>query len=1023
VRVTRIRCIETDDLAAACEAQLRAARALDPLAPIHIVARSPLVGTLLRAQLYDRADLLGVDVMTPAELAWRVGCARVLASGSAPIEEGVDLAIVLSVAEDLRGSGELPPYLEAALAMTGFAPACLRTIDDLAGADVGPEQLEGLAPRAADPARIGLLAHIASRYAERLEAAHLIARAPLYGEAANALPARDLGTVIVCGPSDGSSAEAQFLRELAEHHPTVILLPAGLGRVAPRLAGRHTHRFSAATAAPARGGGTSLARLQTRLFAVEAAQPERLDGTVQVLSAAGEALEATEIVRLVRDACAGGVAYRDIAILLRNAAAYAAPLAAAFERAGIDAYFLEGVPRVDPAARALGLLLGLIDADLDRGQVMEFLTTAQIPWETIIGEEDEISPARWDLLSTRAGIVSGLASWRARLAAARGAREELEFEEDRDLRLYDSLLRVVELLAADLASFPTVGTWGELLATTTRLLERWIKSPRLIRERLERLLLPLDRHAPRPTRARFLARVGEIIASQTYREGELEDGRVFVGSIAAAAGLRFGLVFVPGLSERSFPAVVRPDPLLLDAERRALSPELLTTEDGVEAERLLFASAVGAARDRLVLSYARVDGETGRERVPSSFLLAAVEAAVGARIGAEELARLASAGETALGRPHPVVADRALDLVERDLALVASGQAGVAHHLLARAPWLARSVAAERATWEPTLTPYDGIVDAAACAVGLVRLGLNGRTSSVSAIQTLASCPYRYLLHYGLKLRPWEEPARAYQLDDLQAGTVYHEVVHVLFEELIAEGALPITADSLPSAKERARRILEATLATRAEAGTVVHAALLGPTATRLAADLEELLEREVSAGGDGFVPRALEVDFDGLAVSFDGGRTVSLRGAIDRIDVDAAKGRVRVIDYKTGRYNWRDGEELKGGRVVQLPMYNRVAAELHPDKTVEAAIYYHATDRGRFRKKRCEATPEGDVLLRRIFGTLDDLAAQGVFPPVADDCEYCAYDELCGHDREVRAQRKASDPRLAAFRQMRQIP
>ncbi len=58
---------------------------------------------------------------------------------------------------------------------------------------------------------------------------------------------------------------------------------------------------------------------------------------------------------------------------------------------------------------------------------------------------------------------------------------------------------------------------------------------------------------------------------------------MFVGSIAGARGLRLRLVIVPGLVERAFPAVVRPDPLLLDEEREALSPELRTTLDGHES--------------------------------------------------------------------------------------------------------------------------------------------------------------------------------------------------------------------------------------------------------------------------------------------------------------------------------------------------------------------------------------------------------------------------------------------------------
>jgi hypothetical protein len=61
---------------------------------------------------------------------------------------------------------------------------------------------------------------------------------------------------------------------------------------------------------------------------------------------------------------------------------------------GIRTFFLEGVPRVDSAARALGLLLNLAGADLDRAQVAEFLATARVPYRKILGEDARVSPAR-----------------------------------------------------------------------------------------------------------------------------------------------------------------------------------------------------------------------------------------------------------------------------------------------------------------------------------------------------------------------------------------------------------------------------------------------------------------------------------------------------------------------------------------------------------------------------------------------------------------------------------------------------
>src|SRR5207249_4398449 len=115
-------------------------------------------------------------------------------------------------------------------------------------------------------------------------------------------------------------------------------------------------------------------------------------------------------------------------------------------------------------------------------------------------------------------------------------------------------------------------------------------------------------------------------------------------------------------------------------------------------ERIEFVESCGAANERLVLSYPRVDGQSGRERVPSSFLLRAARAVTGARVSADELARLASAGETSLGRPYPKTPDTAIDLVERDLALIASRQKGAARHILDEVPNVARAFDAERAS-------------------------------------------------------------------------------------------------------------------------------------------------------------------------------------------------------------------------------------------------------------------------------------------------------------------------------------
>ena len=84
-------------------------------------------------------------------------------------------------------------------------------------------------------------------------------------------------------------------------------------------------------------------------------------------------------------------------------------------------------------------------------------------------------------------------------------------------------------------------------------------------------------------------------------------GRLFVGTPHQARGRSFRVVFVPGLAERVVPQRPREDPLLLDEIRAALDPALVGQDARGSAERLLLKIAIGAASERLYLSYPRLD--------------------------------------------------------------------------------------------------------------------------------------------------------------------------------------------------------------------------------------------------------------------------------------------------------------------------------------------------------------------------------------------------------------------------------
>src|SRR5262249_36620245 len=84
-------------------------------------------------------------------------------------------------------------------------------------------------------------------------------------------------------------------------------------------------------------------------------------------------------------------------------------------------------------------------------------------------------------------------------------------------------------------------------------------------------------------------------------------GKVFVATIPEAAGMVFDTVFLPGLGEDLFPQKTFEDPLLLDADRQAVSPHLSIQDRRVAEERLLLHTAASTADKRLCISYPRMN--------------------------------------------------------------------------------------------------------------------------------------------------------------------------------------------------------------------------------------------------------------------------------------------------------------------------------------------------------------------------------------------------------------------------------
>jgi hypothetical protein len=658
------------------------------------------------------------------------------------------------------------------------------------------------------------------------------------------------------------------------------------------------------------------------------------------------------------------------------------------------------------------------------------------------------APWRWERLIVDAAVIGGAGRWRRRLdGLARGVEHELAALEDPD----DPRRRTLERRRADLShlrafalpllealdALPEQATWGEWIERLSRLAERAIRGP-------ARVLAVLRELAP-------MAPIGPVgltevqlvltrrLTEMTSRPAAAPAGKLYVASTEEARGLTFARVFVPGLAERVFPKKVTEDPVALDAVRARVSDELATTETRVEQERLALRLAIGAAEERLSLSYPRLDTERGRPRVPSFYGLEILRAIEGALPSFQQLAsRAEAAGAARMAWPAPDDPDEAIDPAEYDLAVLGRVLAapdprdaqGAARYLVEANPHLARALRARFARWHERWTQADGLVNPSERALEALRAhGLDRRAYSATALEQLAACPYRFYLRAIVGLSPREEPEAAEALDPLARGNLIHAIQFACLARLRDEGLLPVTEASL----ERAQAVLDAAV----DEVAARFAEELAPAIDRVwedavadvRTDLTEWLLR--ASERPDWVPTAFELAF-GLPKAE--GRDpasveepvrlaegLSLRGAIDL--VEQREGALRATDHKTGAAPGRVGL-IGGGKVLQPLLYARALEAIFPDREVVGGRLYYCTSRGRFEERHVPLTPEARESVEVLVEVVGKMLEKGFLPAAPDEgeCARCDYRAVCGPAEERRVKRK--DVRyLGPLRKLRKRP
>jgi len=1023
---------------------------------------------LLRAATKEKGAVFGWAMESLGSLAVRLSALPLAARGLTLAPPLALEAVCVRVVSELQALGKL-----GRLAPIGDRPglprALLRTFSELGLAGTPPEAVPGE------------LAALYRHYRATLTRLGLADRSTLFLTAIEA--ARESGTppigVPLCAydPSPRTRLEGELLATLVQRSPLAFTTVSTNDVGTPNVM---TQRDAAAeTAADAdayepRGLPPALRRLQAQLFSSRE-QAGEADESVTILSAPGESREAVEIVRRILTEAERGVPFDRMAILLRSPFHYRTHLLEALRRAGIPAHFTREAARPEPGGRALLALLECASEGLSASRFAEYLSLGVVPGAASTREPSNASPPsssdestaqllrvslanveattprapqnltvprRWESLLVNAAVIGGAARWHRRLSALElsldkriercNELERFSLERERDalqgLRAF--ALPIIDLLG----QLPEAAPWGTWLDALNELTQRTIDAPQAIVSVLAQLEIVRDVGPVglKDVLGVLRERLGEVSPAPSANRG----GAVLVASIDEARGRVFDVVFVPGLAEKLFPQRVVEDPLLSDAQREQLGPDLETQSRRVASERAALALAVGAATQRVVLSYPRFESDKARPRVPSFYALEAIRAAEGRLPGFAELARRADeTSQTRMGWPAPRETAQAIDDAEYDLSqlrelLTGAGKNadGAAHYLLNASSRLRRALQFRARRWRPEWRYVDGLVEPnslARAALVARHARLLERGFAVTALEKFAACPYRFYLATVIGLRPRKVATAIEEMDAPARGLLIHELMRSASIKLDEQGLFSPTTDFL-----HAKRVLMASVNEEAAACRDELAPAIPRVWDDAVADVGADLVRWLEATRDsGWQPIHFEYEFGKTKAATAAASAAPVRlefglplqGVIDAIEQSGDS--LRATDYKTG-VPPETNVVVGGGRHLQPTLYSLVLEQLFPERRVTGGNAFYCTSKGQFTRNEVALADPARSAAAAVHDTIASAFRDGFFPaaPAEKACDFCEFRGICGPYERERVQRKDAS-KLDPLLRLRAMP
>lgn len=275
--------------------------------------------------------------------------------------------------------------------------------------------------------------------------------------------------------------------------------------------------------------------------------------------------------------------------------------------------------------------------------------------------------------------------------------------------------------------------------------------------------------------------------------------------------------------------------------------------------------------------------------------------------------------------------------------------------------------------------------------------------TSISKLETFATCPYKHFIEYGLK----PEKAKEYCTDALDIGTTIHSVLETFTKEnvlsdLTKKDCYDITAslfdEIAPSVHFGAMFSSD-----RQKAFNRILKSLTGETAWKIKEHLNnfEIIGEEISFGFGKYPPIEISTEYG----------TLYIKGKIDRADKLEKDGKVylRIVDYKSGKKEFKK-DNVQEGTDLQLMIYMNALLSCYENSSPASAQYMLMEKDNEFsgpvvsnftESKKSVSEEEFNELLFTAKETAqnltDNMLLGNIMPKESKKCEYCEYSGICG--------------------------